>query len=281
MKKLLLSLLLTTPLIAQHSKETDVMLVSMPKSGSNFFANTLVSINPAISYLHEYFNKIQTEQMANFLNVPFTRKYEEFFFALEITPDQFEHMYNVTWKHEAANFTKEVFSAFRIPLFQEKFTMFALYRHRKYTFPTNSNHLYLPLYKSFEQVIFKNPELAAIKEFVTSIAKTDEEKECAIHTISNYIILRDCAQYNLPVMDYTELLTLSGKQLEQYLETRVPHQIYHKELAVGIEANREPAEFLAKRKEKFNKANLEPFCQKVINFLKARDPEMPYWFLFE
>jgi hypothetical protein len=279
---LICSALLILNIQAQHSKETDVMLVSMPKSGSNFFANTLVESNPDVCYKHEYFNKIQTVQMADFLNIELKRRYEEYFFALEFSDEQFETIYKVTWGREPeANFTKEVFSALRIPLFQRKFTIFALYRHRKYTFPTNSSHLYLPLYKSFERVHFKDPDIANIKTFIEMTTQTDQQKECAIHTVANYIILRDCARYNLPVLDYEQLLTLSDRTLHSYIKERIPHQIFTDNLPANIQQNREDLVFLKKRAEKFEAAQLEPFCQQLINFLKKRDPDMPYWFMFD
>lgn len=265
-----------------HSKERDVLLVSMPKSGSNFFADTLIKSNPNICYKHEYFNRIQTTQMADFLNITLKKLYAEYFFALELTEEQFSTIYKKTWQREPkANFTKEVFSGFRVHLMQNYFTTFALYRHRKYTFPTFSSHLFLPLYKSFESIKFKNPELAAIKEFVVNTTITDQEKECAIHTVTNFLMLRECGRYNLPVIDYDKIMELSGKALHDYLEARVPHQLFSPSLAITVELERNDEQFLEKRLERYHASGLEPYCQNLITFLKEFDPEMPYWFLFD
>lgn len=265
-----------------HSKQTDVLLVSLPKSGSNFFVNTLIKSNPKINYKHEYFNKIQTVQMAEYLNINIKRLYTEYFFALELTKEQFATMYRKTWEREPeANFTKEVFSGFRVHLMQDYFTTFALYRHRKYTFPTFSSHLFLPLYQSFETVDFKDPDLATIKKFVINNTTTDQEKECAIHTVTNFLILRECGRHNLPVIDYDKIMELSGKALHNYLEARVPHQLFSPSLATTVELERNDEQFLEKRLEKYNASNLEVYCQKLIRFLKTITPDMPYWFLFD
>lgn len=284
--KTLLLLSVTTllkPLDCQpiHDKHHDTLLLSMPKSGSNFFANTLVKANPNVNYLHEYFNKLHTVQMAEYLGFPIKRLYTEYFFALEIPKDKFKVMYEVTWQKEDANFTKEVFSNFRVPLLQDYFTLFALYRHRKHTFPTGSSHLFLPLYQSFASVHFQDPTLKKIQTFVKKHTFTDEQKDYAIHTVANYIMLRDCARYNIPVIDYKKLLTLTGQKLFDYLKETVPATVFTSNLPSLIEKERKKGNFLQEREERYKYYGLEFFCKKIITFLKELDPAMPYWYLFD
>lgn len=266
-----------------HCKENDFMMVSLPRSGSSFLFKMIREANPDIESTNEIFHYLLNPDHI-FSNLKIKKEYLEYSFHT-LPYKYLEDTYKQIWKNEKKYLDKEVLTFFNIPFFSNKFTIFCLYRHRKYTFPLKNNFrkMYERLYNAFLENNFENnPLLNTMQQYCLNTVTTPLQQHCAVHIIGNYIILNYCKQFSLKIINYEEIMQLSGEALHKYLEEKIPEKIYNKYIQKILQLNRKPGKtFLIDREERYNKLNVEPFCQELINFMKSLDPDMPYWYLLE
>lgn len=266
-----------------HCKENDFMMVSLPRSGSSFLFKMIREANPNINYKSEAFNKlINKNHIANYFNTTVS----QYLFSWQKLPEEYLiTTYNLILEEYDTHLTKEVFNFFNIPFFNNYYTLWALYRHRKYTFPLQETYtkMYERLYNAFLENNFENDSmLNSIKQYCLNTVTTPLQQHCAVHTIGNYIILHYCTIFNLKIINYEKIMQLSDEALHKYLEERIPEKIYNKYIQKTLQLNRKSNQtFLIDREKRYNKLNIERFCQELISFMKTLDPDMPYWYLLE
>lgn len=261
-----------------HSKENDFMLLSLPKSGSGFLLSSVKESNTWLLCRDDYFNFVANELPKLTVNQ------QKSLFAHCISELTLKEAYENRWKRQRTQCTREQWLAFQVPFFQKHFTIFVIYRHRKYTFPTTHQLIYNVWYNSFLSAQFyPNSVFAKIQDYLNSKALTEAERRCALHDIAFYTILSDCVRYGLPVIDYEKIMTCSGSDLYGYLESRIPPKIFNEQLVHFIEEKRfnNPKGFLKRRAAAYENLKTEPFCQTLITFMKSLDPSFQYWYLFE
>lgn len=250
----------------KHDAEHDCMLVSLPKSGSSFFAALIAENNPNVRYHSEQLTRMWG-------GTPYCKYVDE---------GILKGLYNSRFPRTDLNFTKEVYLSLHMSLFRQRFTLFCLYRSRKYTFPTDRGIDFAGMFDEFVSVPCPDSNFEKIRNYVKKQAKTELQKQLAIHTVLNYIMVKDAVKYNVAVIDYKDLMELSGQDLYDYLQEKVPGQLFTEQLAQQLEEKRfEDEQFLLQRAERYQQLGIESFVQDLLGFIKQLDPEMQYWYLFE
>jgi hypothetical protein len=165
-----------------HGKQHDYMLIAMPASGSTFLTKALMKTLPTVGITSEIFNYAQSRLAEG------QRLYPEYSssFAYNISKALLWDEYEEVWLKSNFNFTKEVFFAFRVPFYEDKFQTFILYRHRKHTFPTAMHSTYHQFYESFMRAIHEREILQKIQGWLRGRNLNYEQKQLAIHIIAYY-----------------------------------------------------------------------------------------------
>ena len=263
-------IVLLVPLLCNavpHGSEYDCMLVSLPASGSSFFAAAIAKSNQNVRY--------NSEQL--------TRQWGGINYVKYLPEGQLKGLYNSRFARTDYNFTKEVFMSLHTGLWIQRFTVFCLYRKRQHTFPCKKHTQYfLDMFKEFVTLPCPDQIKESVRTYIKKNAHTDLEKQVAIHTLLNYIMCSDAQKYGLNVIEYAQIMQLEGPQLHEYLENKVPKQLMTHQLVSQILVDRfEDSDFLSKREQNYQGLAIELFCQDLLSFIKQLDPAMQYWYLFE
>lgn len=274
-------IVLLVPLVCNavpHGKEHDYMLIAMPASGSTFLIKAFMKTLHTVGITSEIFNYAQSRLAEGQTIYP---EYSSSF-AYNISETLLLGEYEEVWLKSNFNFTKEVFFAFRVPFYEDKFQTFILYRHRKHTFPAAMHSTYDQFYESFMRAVHEREILQKIQLWLRGKNINYEQKQLAIHTIAYYQSLSDAHKLMIPVIDYEQLMLLSETDLYAYLETLIPQTLFSSDLVQYICQNRNLGiKELVIREKKYKRKCSEVFCQELINFIKQLDPAMQYWYLFE
>lgn len=138
--------------------------------------------------------------------------------------------------------TKEVFSSCKLSFFAPRAQCVVLWRSPELTFPGNSGYNYLwneAYYVSAEQnADFLADDLVRLQKRAKELGTDHKTLGVAGYLIAYAQLLRDCEQFNVPVLDYERLCLLPEGKLEQYLEARLPKELYKRPLVERIISTR-------------------------------------------
>lgn len=254
----------------------DYMLISFPRSGSSFLFDVLANSNSNLKHIREYFSPSA-----------FVSREEDpigwqplYHYEQECDYEGLQKSYDNTWKKSDCNFTKEVFAWFKIPFFLKYFTMVALYRHRRYTFSTIFDDRSTSIASIYDKLLdekYNNKKVNQLIKYVATFTKTDFEKQLAAHLICWYVQFSYCQKYNIKIITYENIMTLSYDELKHYLRKRLPKYLYNKEVIDCLIKNKSGGElFLENRKKSYDELKLEPYCKKIIAFIQVIDPHFKY-----
>src|SRR5690606_15990606 len=92
------------------------LLASLPRSGSDGFAECICRANPDLRYLREYFSPIVNWRRSERLmeTVGDTLYSTTKNLCRRITDDEYDAMLNDTWRRDGFTFTKENYCAFQL-----------------------------------------------------------------------------------------------------------------------------------------------------------------------
>ena len=119
--------------------ERPVLLISTPRSGSDWFAYDLLRwANP--EYFREYFNPTTNFPRSSVIRLSFGSETDWQNLALpwECQEDLCDYVLKASWGIDQYRFDKENYAAFKIGFFVKHFECFALIGHRILTFPGGS-----------------------------------------------------------------------------------------------------------------------------------------------
>jgi len=166
----------------------------------------------------------------------------------EIDSDTFSRVMERSWKSDEFNTTKENYSATKLVHFLPDFNIAMLIRKLLHTFPTSRPDYIVPILNSFlisgpyRTVPLAN-ELNELRRYLLHFpVRSYHEAGILAYVVHHYILADGAFRHKLPVIQYDDLVTKNGTELEnavQCLET------------FGIEIPRLSAEITRKRSENF------------------------------
>jgi hypothetical protein len=221
-----------------------IALLSLPNTGTDWFADMLLRQNPHLRYYREFFNPICNPTYENVLNRAFGCEMVDNFASIAKAHCQHEAVYQETWAKENYNFTKENYSAFKLPWFITHFDCVVLYRRAELSLPGSR----LPVktwYDAMYHSLLRNrwtlePDVRFLVDFAVAEADTLAKRLLAAFVIHYYKLLKDAHRHNVPILDYDRLMDLCGPDLASYLRG-VPAVADADKLAYDICEHRRPS----------------------------------------
>lgn len=189
-----------------------LMLLSLPNSGSDWFARTVCAANPDVKYFREYFNPITNVRHLDLLATEFGCEMASTMGNIvTFNKERAEKVYQETWGKTDFNFTKENYSAFKVEFWTQKFTCFAMTRDVEYSFPASRRGLITTIYDSIYQAMLSNME-----HLPTTTRRQMLITENTVEALTNKIIMayviyknaliENCKKYNVPVLKWENLM---------------------------------------------------------------------------
>lgn len=179
-----------------------LMLVSLPNSGSTWLADLIAGNTRYNRYFMEYFNPIRNAQhyetLAPHFGCELISCYRNIARGGYIGIDR---AITSTWGSEDYNFTKEVFSPFKLPILTRHFRCFVLIRDAGDTFPPTRARVW-----SF----YEHAWHALAEAGYRMAGNTCELRAWNAHSIMRMVLERDAAELGVPVIQYRELFTDKG-----------------------------------------------------------------------
>lgn len=226
-----------------HAPQRPIALLSLPNTGTDWFVEMLLRQNSQLRYYREFFNPICNPTYENVLNRAFGCEMVDNFALIAKMPCQHEAVYQQTWARENYNFTKENYSAFKLPWFVTHFDCFVLYRRAELSLPGSR----LPVKTWFDAMyhsLLRNrwtlePDVRFLVDFSVEAANTLAKRLVAAFVIHYYKLLKDAHRLNVPILDYDRLMDLPCVDLAAYLRG-IPAVADADKLAYDICENRRP-----------------------------------------
>jgi hypothetical protein len=205
----------------ESSAPRPIALLSLPNTGTDWFVDMLLRQNAQLRYYREFFNPICNPTYENILNRAFGCEMVDSFAQIARSPCPHEEVYQQTWTKENYNFTKENYSAFKLPWFVTHFDCVVLYRRAELSLPGSR----LPVktwYDAMYHSLLQNrwtlePDVRFLVDVAVAEADTLAKRLVAAFVIHYYKLLKDAHHHNVPVLDYDRLMNLSGAELASYL----------------------------------------------------------------
>ena len=239
------------------------MLLALPRSGSGWLAAQLEK-NLDLQYRWEYFSAYSPGGNKKYYG--HEKHIKPLCGPTESWIEELDKLYQNTWlkEKENFNFTKEVWSAFKLPFFIRHFNCFVLYRSRKLTFPSSIPEWPAAYYHSacenFETLDDNLQQMIKVaKDFPNNI-------NCVSmvgHTIAYYQLLMDAEQHNIPVINYTKLVTLPKGRLWTYMERKMQGVEVSDKLIDSVKQSAKKIDVTA-RLRNYDRSGLEAFYHKLI-----------------
>ena len=269
-KKLSIVLLLVFSIFSK----TNYMIISFPRSGSIFLEECIRKANPFLKRKNDFFHVNSFNKRGDDLN--YSKVFTDYF--SDYKASFLETALNKLWKKCDNTIGREVFAYKRVSLFQDKFTIIGLFRHRKHTFLSPDSCAYVSgVYWEFILGDFEDLKLNRLKRYILSLTGTELEEQCAAHIVGNYLLLSSFKEYNIPIIEFEKIVTLGWKDLHAYLKDRMPQEIFNDDLVDGIIRNRNNSGLTLKEREKlYLNLGVENYCQKIIKFIEEIDPDFTY-----
>lgn len=113
-----------------------LLMLSLPNSGSTWFAETIASVIPGCRYAMEFFNPARNEKYEKILARQFGAELISCYRNIASPGDPLiDRDIAETWGREDYTFTKEVFSPCKLQVFTRHFDCFVFWRSEADTFP--------------------------------------------------------------------------------------------------------------------------------------------------
>jgi hypothetical protein len=195
-----------------------LMIISFPKSGSDFFLSCILQSHNDLSYHREWFNPICTEPDA-------ANRLRDAGFGSEDDPDL---VFQPCRSLPAYPFdlAKENFMCCKLPALQSHFHLVALRRSAEHTFPTPNPEYMLPLYRSFLSVQtwdFLQHDLAQdltrIQRQLCALQLSEDQLCCyCVYQICWHIQNYFCNKLGIRIIEYDSCMSLPNPELSIYLQ---------------------------------------------------------------
>jgi len=252
--------------IADAPLRRPIALLSLPNTGTDWFAGLLLRQNPALRYYREFFNPICNPKYENELNKAFGCEMVENYRILARPYCPCEDVYWRTWAREKYNFTKENYSGFKLDWFSLRFDVFVLYRAAELTFPGERLQV-KTWYDAMYGSLLKNKwglerDVRALVDFACLHADTVNKRQVAAFVIYYFKLLKDAHRYGVPVLDYDQLMRGSTEELSRVLR-ELPGVRDVERLAQEVSATRRPA------KKNFGELGVDAFFAQLTE--RARE----------
>jgi hypothetical protein len=242
------------------------ILLFMPSSGSNW----LMRCVRWPKYVVEYFlaqPKMRLE-MKPFGAHAFGVSSEE---ALNIVkPYQeslFDEIYQQRWLRDDYLSTKDGYAFARVGWLHQHFTCVALVRHRRITFPGTNCALYIEIYQALGNSLlthvdqYPNNTRQTIEQL--RFAKSDYEFAVGTHLIAECLLVQQCYEYGIPILEYELLLQLSRELLITYLSSHGIHTAIATSKEI-VDTRHQDRRWIYKRHNEYFESGVEPFCEKLL-----------------
>lgn len=209
------------------SGEQSLCMLSLPNSGSTWLAN-LIAVNTEWSrYCMEYFNPLRNSRHYTALAPVFGCELISCYRNIAKGDcDGIDQAIDRTWHTDDYNFTKEVFSPFKLPAFTRHFRCFVLLRHADDTFPPGRARVW-----SF----YEHAWWALKDEGHCMAGDTAEDRARAAHQVMQHALRREAEFMGVPVIEYRDLFSDTDRLIE-ILQHAIGGQ--GRRLAAAIEVTR-------------------------------------------
>jgi hypothetical protein len=188
----------------------------MSSSGGKWLASTIARHLPGCRYYDkEYFNPWCNPNRELILVRNFGCEMASCYRNIALPGDNnIEADIDNTWSADGYTFTKEVFSAFKLPTLLRRFDVFALVRRTDDCLPTKRSNVW----NCYEHTWWALHE--ARYPMTATLAR---DRAIEAHAFIRKKIIEDCERFNLPVMEFDYLQTARPKQLYDVLGFAVGH----------------------------------------------------------
>jgi hypothetical protein len=186
-----------------------LLMLSLPNCGSSWLAGLIARHSSFSRYAPEFFNPIRTPKYFDVLKRAFGCElmccYRNIAHAGD---DQIHDDITRTFFRENLNFTKEVFSPFKMRVFREHFRVFVLMRDFEDVFPPKRLRIY-----SFYEHAWHALRVAGVRIYGSTLLEQCQ----AAHSYMRNTIERDAAAYAVPVINYRDLFSDDEKRLRRQI----------------------------------------------------------------
>jgi len=174
------------------------LMLSLPNSGSTWFADVISKHIPGCRYYDmEFFNPLRNERHEHTLTRQFGCELANCFRNIAEPGDEWiDGDIDRTWGTEDYNFTKEVFSPFKLPVFARHFRCFVLLRSPQDSFPPTRLRIW-----SF----YEHAWIAMKESGHKLVSKGARERALEAHCVMSRAIEDDARNHGVPVIYYNQL----------------------------------------------------------------------------
>lgn len=250
-----------------------ILLISTPRSGSDWFANNCL-LWEMPEYFREYFNPICNFYHCAALRQAFGSEVDWANFAVpwECQEISCEYIYGITWAREPYRITKENYGAFKIGFFRRHFDCFALIGHRSHTFPGGSRprsteywweRIFLSL--EFNRHLLDD-DIVRLIDRATAGRPDPRRRVVAAQVIATYQTVRECRRYGIPIIEYRRLVSLpSAPEVSEYLADKLPAPVRQDGLADRVVETRQ----MVDKSGLYEAWGVEGFAAELIDLMPA------------
>jgi len=232
------------------------LLISVPSSGSDWLAGALHAAHPWLTsdpVAKEYFNPICNPRRYDVLKDAFGCELVDTYQHIAdplydaTSREEAENAYAGSWHLDPWNFTKEVFSPFRVKFFASRFTLLGIFREARYTFPPKRLRAlawYNAIWRSLvlqqqQHGWYFDSMIATLVDRAHAQAKQGLLfAAVAAHAIACAVARRDLKAAGVVPLNWTELMVYQGSELIDYIGHRLPPALNPERVAREIEATR-------------------------------------------
>lgn len=245
------------------------VIFSYPRQGTDWFMKSCgfehnkISYN--IKYFREYFNLIvnrRHQRLFRFVHGTEINSEQIFY---ESFNKEFEQIIEKSWNRDCYSITKENFSYTKVPLFKKYCKeCIILYRHRKYTFPTSRIDYVDKIYNSFIYNDYANHKFKLLKTFCLENNFTNTI--VLSHIIAFTFLFYYADQYNIPVINWEDLISLDKEKLGSCLSF-VDNNVF----SDNISNTRISISEMKEKEHRYNTSYSENECNLLLNYIKKLD----------
>lgn len=228
-------------------RKSPLILLSIPNSGTDWLASTIVESHEKCKYYREFFNPATNTKYADILSEEFGCEYINCYKNIfNYNEQKTKEIFEKTWKEEQYSLTKDNFGAYRIPFYKENFVCFALKRSPQQSLPPKRfveiTGWYLAIYEALLYSKSQFPEVVKIKiDHFSSQKTTMIDKMTFAFCVYQEIFIYNCKKNKIPILDYHELCTRSQNDLVFYLSS-LQYKLDYEGWAKVIAETRKPPE---------------------------------------
>lgn len=201
-----------------------IMLLSMPNNGSDWLADTICRSNPGLRYYREFFNPGTNPKYFTVLRQAFGCEYSTCFANIAtLDPSACEAAFAASWSLESFDFTKENYSAFKIPFLAQKFQCVALIRKVQNSLPAKRSVEVSMWYDAiYHSLILHQDQLTkgcveVLADFRRQV-KTLGEQTTFVFQLYQFILEENCRKAGVPILQHEVLMHAALPELINYLQ---------------------------------------------------------------